>query len=196
MRSTLSKCRPTTENPLLPLVFIGLSGWQPAKRSPSSRFIRSTRDHCLIHFFLLPSSSFFFLLLHADTNWKLIEARRKEKFRFKNRWSIPPPLLGIGWGGKIGESVPREQALVTRGQWTEWFILSVPEAVRETVWFWNGVRTASIARSGRRELCTKERQHEPAMHPRIPLSRCAGLSRPTHNYQTLEGTPTATDQLV
>lgn len=29
------------------------------------------------------------------------------------------------------------------------------------------------------------------MHPRIPLSRCAGLSRPTHNYQTLEGTPTA-----
>lgn len=44
-----------------------------------------------------------------------------------------------------------------------------------------------------RESCSpKNGQHESAMHPRIPLSRCAGRSRPTHNYQTLEGTPTAT----
>ena len=41
--------------------------------------------------------------------------------------------------------------------------------------------------------CTKEQQHESTMQPRIPLSRCAGRSQPTHNYQTLEGTPTATE---
>ncbi|KAG7211915.1 hypothetical protein KM043_011124 [Ampulex compressa] len=39
----------------------------------------------------------------------------------------------------------------------------------------------------------KERQHQPTMHPRIPLSRCGGQGQPTHNYQTLEGAPAAAE---
>lgn len=47
----------------------------------------------------------------------------------------------------------------------------------------------SLAEPTRALHRTNERQHESTMHPRIPLSRCGGQGRPTHNYQTLEGAP-------
>lgn len=61
-------------------------------------------------------------------------------------------------------------------------------AVRASVRFWNGVRTLSIVRSGRR-WCAKEQQHESAMHPRIPLSRCGGRGPAHTQLSNIRGNP-------